>query len=103
MKKVRKCLICRAPTIADNRLCKRQACHEARANQRIHFVENVIEPAPVSGKFISLKKCTHGIQLSVECIRCEEEWEEAQYEGNDNSQGDSVAPSSGSSNRTKAM
>lgn len=75
--KVHKCIICRAPTVAENRLCKKQTCKEQRLKERIHII-----PTHESGVFISLVRCTHGIMLDKPCGRCEREWDAAQKEVN---------------------
>ncbi len=76
-KKTYKCLICRKPTVADNKLCKNPACLGQRLKERIHIMP-AEERAPASGVFISLVRCTHGIMLDKPCGRCEREWAAAQ-------------------------
>jgi hypothetical protein len=73
-KKVRNCIICSAPTVADNRLCKRRECHIERQKRRIIPVPDDELP-PKSGSFMSLRNCTHGIPLEGECFRCDDEWQ----------------------------
>ena len=74
-RKVRKCIVCGNPTLADNRLCKRRACHETRALERIKPVPDDGRGPPASGTFISLSKCLHGISLLTECYKCNSDWE----------------------------
>lgn len=80
MKKVRKCIICTAPTLADNKLCKRQECHIERQKRRIIAYTPTDEKKPGSGTYLSLRNCTHGISLESECEECDDEWNVAQSE-----------------------
>ena len=80
MKKVRKCIICTAPTLADNKLCKRRECHIERQKRRIIPIPESENKASKSGTFISLRNCTHGISLEDECLECDDEWCVAQSE-----------------------
>ena len=77
-RKVRKCLICSAPTVADNKLCKRRECHETRALQRINIIKGDGRGPPESGTYISLSKCLHGVSLLSDCDDCDDDWEKAQ-------------------------
>jgi hypothetical protein len=73
------CIVCGAPTLAANRICKRDACKEERARRRIIYIpesENKLQ----SGTYMALNKCTHGTLLTEDCERCDDEWEEAQNE-----------------------
>lgn len=78
MKKVRNCIICDAPTVANNRLCKKVECLTEQLKRRIHIVS---DNPPKSGVFISLTRCTHNISLEEECTQCDTEWKQAQTEG----------------------
>jgi hypothetical protein len=81
MKKTRNCLICGAPTVADNRLCKKSECLKEQLSRRLHITPPSNESKPSrSGVYISLTKCTHGIDLNKPCGRCEREWDAAQNE-----------------------
>ena len=82
-RKVRKCIICSAPTVADNRLCKRRECHEQRAIQRINVVKANDRGPPASGTFMSLKNCVHGVSLLADCYHCDDDWEKAQNDFDD--------------------
>lgn len=75
-RKIYKCLICNAPTVAANKLCKKPECREKRLKERLHIVPN----AHASGVFISLTHCTHGKYLDKPCQLCENEWKAAQKE-----------------------
>jgi hypothetical protein len=78
MKKTRNCLICNAPTVANNKLCKKTECLKEQLSRRIH----IIPSKPGSGVFLSLTRCTHDISLEEDCERCEREWVIAQREAN---------------------
>lgn len=81
MKKVRPCMICRAPTVADNKLCKRVECHIERQKRRIIPISSDDDiPPSRSGNYMSLKNCTHGISLEGECSACEKEWKDVMFD-----------------------
>jgi hypothetical protein len=75
-KKVYKCLVCKAPTVAANKLCKKEACRDTRLKERLHIVPN----AHSSGVFLSLTHCPHGKSLINPCALCEAEWRAAKKE-----------------------
>jgi hypothetical protein len=75
MKKTRNCLICTAPTVADNKLCKNPECLKEQLKRRMHIVHE--EDTPRSGVYLSLTLCTHGKSLEIECAACEREWKQA--------------------------
>lgn len=78
-KKLRNCIICSAPTLADNKLCKRTECHIERQKRRIMYITEQ-ENAKVtskSGNYISLRNCKHGVALEEECDACDNEWQDA--------------------------
>lgn len=77
-KPTKQCLICGAPTMASNRICKRDACKEERARRRIIIIPEAENAKFKSGTYMALNKCTHGVLLTAECERCEDEWEDAQ-------------------------
>jgi hypothetical protein len=76
MKKVRECIICRAPTVADNKLCKRRECYIERQKRRIIPVHDDDAPPP-SASYMSLRHCKHLVPLEAECLRCDDEWQNA--------------------------
>lgn len=83
-RKVRKCMICGSPTVAENRLCKRRECHETRALQRINIVKADTRGPPESGVYISLSRCVHGVSLQSDCYHCDDDWDKAQNDDFDN-------------------
>lgn len=75
-RKTYKCLICGAPTVAANKLCKNPVCKQERLKQRLHIVPN----SHSSGVYLSLTHCPHGQSLVNPCALCEAEWRAAKKE-----------------------
>lgn len=73
IKKVRDCIICGAPTLKDNKLCKKPECLAERQKRRIIAVPDDEQP-PRSGCYLSLRNCVHDIPLEGECLKCDDEW-----------------------------
>ncbi len=77
-KKVRECIVCGAPTVSSNKLCKRVECHIERQKRRIVYLteqENK-EATSKSGPYLSLRNCKHGVALEEDCDSCDDEWQQ---------------------------
>jgi hypothetical protein len=83
-KKVRDCIICGAPTVSDNKLCKRTECHIERQKRRIQYIteQENDKITSKSGNYMSLRNCKHDVALEDECDACDDEWKEVISERN---------------------